>query len=186
MGNFLARPLLEALDSNKDGKVTKDEFIAGARQFFKDCDKDERGSIDEQAITDGLNRLFPQPPGFGPPGGGPGGPGGPRGGGPGGPGRVPGGPGGFEGPRFGPGAMLASAIARRADKDKDGKVTLDKFVAAAEALFKECDKDRNGSLDEKEITAGIELLFPVPRGFGPPRGRPEEPKKDDKKEEKKP
>src|SRR5207253_929173 len=98
-GNFLARPLLEALDGNKDGKLSKDELSAGVKKFFKDCDKDNKGEIDEKALADGLNRIFPAPPGFGPggpgaPGGPPGGPGAPPGG-PGGPGARPGGPGGF-------------------------------------------------------------------------------------------
>jgi spore coat protein CotH len=205
IGNMLARPLLETLDGNRDGKVSRDEWLAGVKNFFRACDRDNKDKLDERALADGLNRLFPQPPGFGPPGGGPGGPpggpgrpgGGPPGGpggpgaGPGRPGGGPGGPGGFGGPRFGPGQMLANAVVRRADTNKDGVVTLDELVAAAEALFKECDKDKNGSLDEKEIAAGIGLLMPGPPGFGPPGGgppggRPGEPRKDDKKEEKKP
>jgi hypothetical protein len=63
--------------------------------------------------------------------------------------------------------MVAGAIVRRADADKDGKVTLDELVAAAEALFKEADKDQKGKLDEAALAAGINLLFPAPRGFGP-------------------
>jgi hypothetical protein len=177
MGNFLAKPLLEALDTDKDGQVTKDELVAGARKFFAACDVKKQGKIDEKALAEGLNRIFPQPPGFGPPGAGPGGPGG--------------GPGGFGGPGGGPGAVLASAVVRRAGTDIDGSMSLDKLLAAAEALFKECDKDKKGKLDESGLAAGINLLFPPPPafgppGFGPPGGRPEEPKKDDKKEEKKP
>jgi spore coat protein CotH len=197
MGNFMAKPLLEALDADKDGKVSKDELIAGVKQFFKDSDKDKKGHLDEQTLAAGLNRVFPRPPGFGPPGGGPGGPPGgpPPGGGPGGPpGGGPGGPprGGFGGPPggFGPGTFLAGAVIRRADADKDGKVTLDELVAAAEALFKEADKNKDGKLDEKELGEAINLLTPPPQGFGPPGGRQREPrpepKKDDKKEEKKP
>src|SRR5438552_2722246 len=97
------------------------------------------------------------------------GPGG-RGGGPGGrggPGGGPGGPGGFA--PGGLGALLASGIVKRADADKDGKVSQEKFVAAAEALFKESDKDKNGSLDEQEIATAINLLLPAPN-FGQPGG----------------
>ena len=84
----------------------------------------------------------------------------------------------------GPSPMLASAIVKRADADKDGKITPEKFIAAAEALFKECDKDKNGSLDEGEIAAGINMLFPQPQ-FGPPGGPmgplpPSPPRKEDK------
>jgi Ca2+-binding EF-hand superfamily protein len=146
MGNPLARPLLDALDTDKDGKVSNDELIAGVKRFFKDSDKDKKGKFDEQALAEALSRLFPPPPGFGPPGG-----------------SSPGG--------FGPGMMFAGAILRRADADRDGKVTLDELVAAAEALFKECDKDKRGALGESEIAAGLGLLMPPP-GFGPPGGRP--------------
>jgi spore coat protein CotH len=160
-GTFLAKPLLEALDSDKDGKVSKDELIAGVKKFFKDCDKEKKGTLDEKALADGLNRLFPAPPGFGPPGARPGGPGGPI--------------------VFGPGAMLAGVIIKRADTNKDNKLTLDELVTAAEALFAECDKDKKGCLDEKGVAAGINLLFPPPPAFGPPPARPE-----GLKEEKKP
>ena len=176
MGNFLARPVLEALDADRDGKVTKEELVAGVKRFFAECDKEKKGTIDEKAIADGLTRLWPRPPGFGAPGGAPGAP--------------PRGPGGFGGPAGGPGALLAPAIARRAGADRGGSVPLDKLVAAAAALFQECDKDKSGSLDEKEIAAGIDLLAPPPPGFGPPptppapggeRAKPEEPKKEEKK-----
>lgn len=207
-GGFLAKPLLTALDTDKDGKVSKDELRAGVGKFFDDCDKEKKGKIDAKAIADGLNRLMPPPPGFGPPRG-PGGPP-PREGadapkregadspgakregaepakreggdspgakrdGPGernppqppagGPPRGPG------GPRFGFGNMIAPAIVKRAEPDKDGMVSREKLLAAAEALFKEVDKQSTGKIDEKQIEAALRLLTPAPN-FGPPR-RPE-------------
>jgi spore coat protein CotH len=166
MGNAFARPLLEALDADKDGKVKQEELVAGARKFFEDCDKEKKGTVEEKVFTDGLSRLFPRPPGFGPPGKPPAGK--PPGGGP------------IMIPR-GPAALLAGAGTRRADADKDGKVTLAELLTAAEALFKEADKDKDGSLDEKEVAAGIDLLAPPPPGFGPPAAKPEEPRKEEKK-----
>src|SRR5262249_19206397 len=153
--NPLVKPVLNALDADKDGKVSKAELLAGVKRFFQDSDKGKKGALDERAIADGINRIFPRPPGFGPPPGGrPGGADGPPGG-------------------FGPGNFLAGSVVKRCDANKDGKVTLDEMLTAAEALFKEADKDKNGSLDEKEIAAGLGILFPPPPGFGqPPGGRP--------------
>lgn len=188
-GNFMARPLLEVLDGDKNGKLAKDEFLAGARRFFKECDKDGKGKIDEKALSEGLTRIMPAPPGFGPPPGGA--PGAPQPPGRPAPGGVQPGPGG--GFFIGPQAMLAPVLMRRADTDRSGKVTLDQFLAAAESLFKESDKDQKGNLDEVAIAAGINALLPRPPGFGPggpgfgPGPRPGEPKKDEpRKEEPKP
>jgi hypothetical protein len=152
-GNFLTKPLLEALDTDRDGKLSKDELLAGVRTFFTDSDKEKKGTLSQDELAANLNRIFPTPPGF------------PGGGGPKGP---PFGP-----PRdFGPGNLLAVTIFERADANKDGKVTLKELVAAAEALFKEVDKNKDGKLDEQEVAAGINLLFPAPKfgpgGFGPP------------------
>jgi hypothetical protein len=151
--------LLDRLDTDKDGKLSKDELTAGVKQFFKDCDRDGKGTVDEKQLAEGLNRLFPAPPGFGPPGGGPGRPG-----------------------RFGPGTMMAGNVLKRADADRDGKVTLPELTAAAEALFQEADKEKKGKLDEKGVATAINLLAPPPP-FGPPGGRPGEPKKDEPKKD---
>src|SRR5439155_9419824 len=38
-GGFLAKPLLDALDTGKEGKITKEQALAAAKKFFRDCDK---------------------------------------------------------------------------------------------------------------------------------------------------
>jgi hypothetical protein len=224
-GNFVAKPLLAALDSNKDGKVSREELVAGVKKFFNDCDKEQSGSLTEAQLAAGLDRIWPKPKGF---------PGGPFPGGPFGKPASPAqgvqilpepvlqqlklspeqqkeieqlqkevaaklakiltqeqnqqlkdvqkkpGPGDFLiGPPggFSMGKLLAGPIMKRADANKDGKVTLAELVTAAEALFKECDKGNKGSLDEGAITTGISQLFPPPPAFGPPGG-PKPPPKD--------
>ena len=146
-GNFLAKPLLAVLNTGKNGKLSKDEVSAGAKRFFKDADKENKGLLDEAQIGAGINAIVPRPKGFPPP--------------------PPGG--------VGMGNLMAGTIMKRADANKDGKVSLDEFVHAAEALFKEADKDQKGHLEESSIAAGLNLLFAPPPGFGP---KPEQPKKE--------
>lgn len=139
-GNFLAKPLMETLNTGKNGKLSKDEVVAGARAFFKNTDKDNKGMLDEAQIAAGINAIVPRPKGFpAPPAGG-----------------------------FGMGALMAGSILKRADANKDGKVSLEEFVNAAEALFKEADKEKKGHLEESGLAAGLNLLFAPPPGFGPP------------------
>jgi spore coat protein CotH len=66
-GNQLARPLVQALDANKDGQVNDAEFAAGMKKFFAEWDKDKSGTLDQKEVADGLQKLAPQPGGFGPP-----------------------------------------------------------------------------------------------------------------------
>jgi enterochelin esterase-like enzyme len=79
-------------------------------------------------------------------------------------------PNGFASAPFAPGAFLAAAVMKRADADKDGKLTEEELVAAARELFKEIDKDKKGSVDEKQLAEGIARLLPPPPG-GPMGGR---------------
>jgi spore coat protein CotH/Ca2+-binding EF-hand superfamily protein len=210
----LVKPILEAADKDKDGKLSKVEVTAAVKALFKALDKEGKGELDEKALAAGLDKLLPRPGGFG----------GPRGGFP-GPSQGAGlakaivektGKNGkvteaglvaaaaklfaeadknkdgkldekelaeglsklLPAPRFGPpqgfgpGQFFVRPILEAADKDKDGKLSKDEVTAAAKALFKTLDKDGKGELDEKAVAAGFDKLFPVPRGFGAPRGMP--------------
>lgn len=154
-GSFLVKPLVEATDKNKDGKLTEEEALTAAKKLFVELDKDKKGSLDEKALTASLEKLLPAPPA--PPGGGFGG---------------PGGPGGFR-PRS-PAPGLAISILKQADTDKDGQLTEKKLIEAVKVLFKESDKNKDGKLDEKELGEGIAKLMPPPRfpGFGGGPGVP--------------
>lgn len=144
----LAKLLLTAMDGNKDGKVTKEELLAGAGKFFDQCDKDKKGKIGRKTLEEGLNRIIPHPPGM--PGGGPPGPERDR-------------------PRFGPGTAAASSIMKRAGAEKEGKLSRDQFIEAAKALFEESDKGKQGWLDEKALAGAIRRILPP---MGPPMGPP--------------
>lgn len=63
-GNFLAKPLMEALNTAKNGKLSKDEVVAGARAFFKHTDKENKGLLDEGQIAAGINAIVPRPKGL--------------------------------------------------------------------------------------------------------------------------
>jgi spore coat protein H len=149
LGNFLGKPLFAALDSGLTGKVSRGDAVAAAKKFFTDCDKDGKGTLDGTQLAAGINRILPRPPG------------------------LPAAP-----PKFGLGDMIAPAIFKRADADKDGKLSMQEFVTAAEALFKEADKNKKGSLDEAGISAALNLLSPPPPAFGPPGFKGFPPKKE--------
>jgi spore coat protein H len=73
-GTFLARGVMDAFDTNKDGKVTHEEFTAGFAKWFADWNTDESGALSEEQLRAGINRdlsPFRGGPDFGPPGGGP-------------------------------------------------------------------------------------------------------------------
>ncbi len=76
-------------------------------------------------------------------------------------------PNGFVAPP-GPGAVLAASVMKRADADKDGKLTEEELTAFAKELFKECDKDGKGAVDERQLAEALNRLAPPPANpFGP-------------------
>lgn len=153
IGDVLAGPMMETLDTDKDGSLSKDEWMAAVKKVFAACEKDAEGHVNEKGLARALNEMFPKPPKAGP-------------------GAAP-------LPGFGIGNFMAGPIIRRADADKDGKVTVDELVAAGGKLFDEFDKGRIGKLDETVFGELLNALFPLPN-FGPPGGKGGEPKKDDK------
>jgi len=74
-GMFLARGVMDAFDTNKDGKLTHDEFTAGFAKWFESWNTDKTGTLTEEQLRAGINRELaprggpPDGPGFGPPDG---------------------------------------------------------------------------------------------------------------------
>jgi hypothetical protein len=61
MGFFLADPLLKFIDANHDDKVTLDEWLAAVNRFYDKADKDKKGTIDKETLTDALEAILPPP-----------------------------------------------------------------------------------------------------------------------------
>src|SRR5262249_5786094 len=59
--DFVAKPLIEAVDTDKDSKISKAELLAGVKKFYAECDKEKKGTVDESALAEALNRLLPRP-----------------------------------------------------------------------------------------------------------------------------
>ncbi|MBI2804416.1 MAG: CotH kinase family protein [Planctomycetes bacterium] len=87
-----------------------------------------------------------------------------------------GGFGGKKGPGFmgfGLGNRLANPILEYADKDKNGKLSLDEFKAAAVKLFEAAGGAPKKAIEEKGLLAALDKAIPPPPGFGgfkPPPG----------------
>lgn len=54
-GNFVAGPLFNLLDADKDNSVTEAEFKEGFAKLFLKWDKSNAGSLDEEGLKDGMN-----------------------------------------------------------------------------------------------------------------------------------
>ena len=142
-GDIMAGPFMAAFDTDKDGKLSRDEWLAAAKKTFDACEKDSQNRITEAGLGVAITGMLPKPPG----------------------------PPGAPQPKFGAGNFMAGGIFQRVGTDKDGKVTLDKFMAEAGRLFDQFDKEKTGKLDEAAFSDMLTVLFPAP-AFGPPGGPP--------------
>lgn len=157
-------PLLEALDKNKDGKLTKEE-IDGAVEALKTLDHNSDGKLSQEEIgwppaflgrgggMGGRGMGGRGGPGAGFGGGGFGGGGGPGGGGPGG---------------GGPGDLVERIMSQ--DKDGDGKVTQAELPEAMQRILQRGDTNQDGAIDKAEAEAMANAWIPG-RGQGRGPGR---------------
>lgn len=157
VGQVLGKRLLDALDADKDGAVSRGELATATRAFFKKCDKDNKGELDQAVLTAALRKLLPEPLRGAPVG------------------EAP--MANFGMPQATP--RPSAATFSKAIFDRAARITADGLVAAAEAAFEKADKDKNGRLDAKELQAALREMFPAPppggNPFGPPGGPPGRP-----------
>jgi len=140
VGPVLAGPLMTEYDADKDGHLSKAEWTGAVKKVFETA-KPADGKVTEKALADGLTSMMPKPPEGAP--------------------QAP--------AMFRPGNLMANAIARRADADKDGSLTLAELTAAADKLFEETDKSKAGKLTEVAFGDLLTALFPTPNFGGPPK-----------------
>lgn len=152
IGNMMGPPLINALDADEDGKLSRDEWIGMAKKIVAAGEKDAQGRVSEKALAAAINGMLPK--------------------------ATPGTPNPFG--FFSLGNFLAGPIVKKADADNDGLVTQDEIVRAAGKFFDDFDKSRQGTMDELRFSDMLTAIFP-PLPFGQPAPKPEAPKKEEKK-----
>lgn len=160
-GMFLAPQLVRLADKDGDSKLSAAEFNTLADTCYDLMDPDQTGKVGQEQCTEGVNKLFPQPPGggqFGPPGGGQ--------------------------PSFGPGMFVGPGLFAAANGNKDDILTRAELKDLFAKWSKEWDMAKVGSLDEEAVRNGLNSSLPPPdfatmfggrggrRGPGGPGGGP--------------
>jgi len=136
--------LIKKGDTNGDGAVSRDEFLAKAAERFAKMDTNNDGKITADEVQAAMQARRAGHMGHWGHRRGPGGPGGPEGAG-----MMPP-PGGPGGPGFDPLARL--------DADNDGKITRAEFGAPADKHFAMLDTNKDGVIDQAERTAAMEKM----------------------------
>jgi Ca2+-binding EF-hand superfamily protein len=180
--------MVKKADTNADGKISKEEFLAAsakeASDRFSKLDANADGSVDETELREIANRLRDGMANRGGAGGGEGGGGGfrrpPEGGG-----DQPKGEGPPRGerpegrpPQGGPGmmGMNPEEAFSRMDKNADGSLDMPEFIEAqkaeVEGRFKRMDENADGKVSKDEMKGAMEKLRGLMQrgGQGPNRG----------------
>lgn len=58
LGTFMAGPIVQRADANKDGNVDLDELLSAASKLFDEFDRDKQGKLDEDTFCDLIDVLF--------------------------------------------------------------------------------------------------------------------------------
>lgn len=120
-GGRFGERLIRAFDTDRDGKVTKDEFMTTVRSRFAQMDLNNDGRITDEDLPPRLRGrdILASDDGLG---------------------------------HRGPGRRILRLL-RDADADKDGAVTLDEALAAADKRFAGLDRNKDGVIDTADRDA---------------------------------
>jgi hypothetical protein len=66
---FLAEPIKNLADADKNDQITPKELTSLAEKWWSEWDSAKTGKLNEEQLGEGLVKAFPPPPGFGGPGG---------------------------------------------------------------------------------------------------------------------
>ncbi|MBX9679247.1 MAG: CotH kinase family protein [Gemmataceae bacterium] len=135
-GDAMARPLFVRIDVERDGHLSKDEWVAATKKLFDGCEHDTMQRIDESSLARALSKILPKPPLS----------------------KAI----GATLPAFKTADFIARCIVRRADADKDGKVSHDEWNRAATKAFDDFDRIKAGKLTEPMLSALLSDVFPMP------------------------
>ena len=69
-GTFLAPAFTAKFDSDRNGNLSRDEFVGGFSKWFAALDKEKSGAMDEEQLRTAINDEFMNPAGVVRPGGG--------------------------------------------------------------------------------------------------------------------
>ncbi|MCX8108360.1 MAG: CotH kinase family protein, partial [Verrucomicrobiae bacterium] len=142
---FLATHILEQADTNKDGALSKGEFVALADAWFDRMDTEKSGSLGEDQFAERFAELVvgPRAPrGFGPQDDGPTGPGG-----------------------FGPQRFMAPLLFAALDANRDGSLSRSELREVLGKWFASWDPSGKGTITAEKLHEGLAAVLPTP-GFG--------------------
>jgi outer membrane protein assembly factor BamB len=136
-GRLLAWAMFTGADTDQDEQVTAEEFSALAKRWFDASDPEKSGTVDEDKLIKGLNRVVGQPPNYA------------RQGQP-------------ASERPAPGPLMAPVLLSRIDTDQDNEASRVEFMAAFQGWLREWDADKGGTVTPDEFRPGLmrSLILP--------------------------
>lgn len=128
-----AKKLIAGLDRNQDGLLSEEELTSGIEQYLRGKESDDPRGWSEQKLAEGINELLARP------------------------GQRP-----AAGP-LSPGTILAGALLRRGDTNRDGFVSAAELIELARQFHREANSTSDRPIDESQIAEGILNFVTKPR-----------------------